>query len=94
MHRCVSRQWWQHAKQDREERDGEADRDGGRGPRFSLMRHGPQRPEQGRAQHEGEAEPQPRVGKVLAVTPRCATRLEEAHLPQQRTRDGELDRDD
>jgi hypothetical protein len=30
---------------------------------------------------------------MLAISPRRATRLEETDLPEQRTRDGELDRD-
>jgi hypothetical protein len=47
----------------------------------------------GRAQDEGEAEPQPRVRKRLALLPRPALGVEEADLPEQGTGDGQLDRD-
>jgi hypothetical protein len=61
---------------------------------IALAGHCPQRPEQRRAQDEREAEPQPGIGKMLALSPRSATRLEETDLPEQRTRDRQLDRDD
>lgn len=87
VRRRVLRQRWQHPKQDRHERDREADRDGDRRPPRSLIGHRPQRPEQGRTQDEGEAEAEPGVGKMLAISPRRATRLEETDLPEQRTRE-------
>jgi hypothetical protein len=89
----VPRQWWKHAKQDRGQRDSEPDRDGDRRPLRALIGHRPQRPEQGHAQHQREAEPQARVGKTLAVPPTRVSRLEEPDLSQERARDRKLNRD-
>jgi hypothetical protein len=88
----IPHQRWEPAKQGRNDRYGEPDRDRYRGPLRPLVGHRPERPERGRAQDEREANPQARVGKALPVSPRLP-RLEVVHLPEQRTGDRELDRD-
>jgi hypothetical protein len=94
VRRGIFRERWEHAEQDREHRDGEPDHDSARCSLLPPIGNRPQRPEEGRAENEGEEEPQPGVGKVLTLSPVCAAGLEVADLPQQRTGDGQLDRDD
>src|SRR5262249_7362291 len=89
----ILRQGRKHAKKDRDERDREADRDEEGRPLRPLVGDRPQRPEQSYTQYESEPEPQARVGKTLALSVLRILRLEEPHLPEQRARDRELDRD-
>jgi hypothetical protein len=76
-----------------DERDSESNGDGERRPFRPFVCDRPQRPEHGCAQDEGKAKSQTRVGKTLVLTTPRILRLEEPHLPKQRTRHRELYRD-
>jgi hypothetical protein len=90
---CVPDQRWQHADQDRKERNGNADCDERCRKRFALIGNRPQRSENGGTDDERKEKLQARVRRLSPLLCRAATPLEVADLPEQRAGYGQFDCD-